>query len=125
MQPIIMQDWITIRGTSSTTPVAMSQSDWLMTAPFQDISFYLDVREVAGPVAVKFETAPSRDDAQGSSLFVAMASLSVSTVGQTVTNVYAANANFPVSHWTRWSLTGPGSAWDITFRVMAAGNSIC
>ena len=55
MQPIIMQDWTTIRGAASTTAI-MSQADWILTAPFQDISFYLDVREYQNTVQVSYET---------------------------------------------------------------------
>lgn len=122
MQPIIMQDWITIRGVASST-VVMSQADWILTAPYQDMTFYLDVREfdVAG-MTITYQTCPSRDDA----LFVGMgAAVGITAVGLTVTSYNLAGAPAaPVSHWTRWKLTGPASAWDVTFRVMAAGNSI-
>jgi hypothetical protein len=122
MQPIIMQDWTTIRGAASTT-VIQSQADWILTAPFQDISFYLDVREfgVAG-ITLAYETCPGRDDV----LFRAMTpALTIAGTSVVVTNIFASvAANTPVSHWTRWKLTGPASTWDVTFRIMAAGNVI-
>ncbi|CAN5425315.1 hypothetical protein BH09MYX1_BH09MYX1_58470 [soil metagenome] len=127
MQPIIMQDWITIRGTGTATTVTMSQSDWILTAPFQDITFYLDVREVTGTaVSITYETCPSRDD----NLFrnIGSAVVPISGAAVTVTSYTLAAAMIPVSHWTRWKLTGTGVgspvAWDVTFRVMAAGNSV-
>lgn len=121
MQPIIMQDWTTIRGAASTSAI-QSQNEWILTAPFQDISFYLDVREVSGTggVQVAFETCPSRDDV----LFHAMGTVTVTTPGVTVTNILALNAQFPVAHWTRWKLIGPAFLWDLTFRIMASGNNI-
>lgn len=122
MQPIIMQDWVTIRGAASTT-VIMSQADWIMTAPFQDIQFYLDVREASGgTINLSFETAPTRDEV----LFKLMGAAVIGITGAvtSVTSFTLANATVPVSHWTRWKLAGPAALWDVTFRVMAAGNSI-
>lgn len=122
MQPIIMQDWITIRGVSSGV-VIMSQSDWILTAPFQDIAFYLDVREQTATSTLAYETCPSRDEV----LFQPMGTVSISAgaLGLTVSRFALSGAPaVPVSHWSRWKLTGPASAWDITFRIMAAGNSV-
>lgn len=123
MQPIIMQDWITVRGTGTATSVIMSQADWILTAPFQDISFYLDVREFSGSsLGIEYQTCPARDDA----LFWSMgAVVPITTVVVTPTNyILSTNPTAPVSHWTRWKLTGTGTPWDVTFRIMAAGNSI-
>ena len=124
MQPIIMQDWLTVRGPTGTS-VTMSQADWILTAPFQDITFYLDVRELSGSAwTIGYETCPARDEA----LFKTMAAapVTISAVGVVVTNFFLAAAGTlaPVSHWTRWKLTGTGAPWDITFRIMASGNSI-
>ena len=106
MQPIIMQDWITIRGAASST-VIMSQADWILTAPFQDIAFYLDVREVTGTTpAISFETAPARDEVLFKNLGAAAINLAA---GLTVTSFTLANATVPVSHWTRWKIVGPAA----------------
>lgn len=126
MQPIIMQDWITIRGASANpaSSVTMSQADWIMTAPFQDITFYLDVREVTGATpAISYETSPARDEA----LFklLGAAPINMATGLPTITSFTLAGATVPVSHWTRWKIVGPTSAlWDVTFRIMASANSI-
>lgn len=123
MQPIIMQDWITIRGTTTSTVVIMSQADWILTAPFQDIVFYMDVREVSGTVAMHYQTCPARDDVLFQNLG-AVGGVAVAA-GLTVTSFPLANATVPVSHWTRWRLTASvGTPWDMTFRIMAAANSI-
>lgn len=125
MQPIIMQDWITIRGQSNNpaTTVTMSQSSWLNTAPFQDVTFFLDVREFTGTtVTLTFETSPGRDEV----LFQACVAAFTLVTGTAVKNCFLTTATVPVSNWTRWKLAGPQSVlWDATFRVMAAGNSIC
>lgn len=122
MQPIIMQDWVTIRGISNGT-VIQSQANWILTAPFQDITFYLDVREFTGATpTIQYETGPGRDDP----LFVKMGTAVTIAVGFVTTTYYANNASVPVSHWTRWKLNGPAvTPWDVSFRIMASGNSIC
>lgn len=126
MQPIIMQDWVTIRS-SVTGSVIMSQADWLLTAPFQDITFYLDVREVDGTsVSITYETCPGRDN--GLFRNIGSTTVPIAGAGVTVTSypMGVATVLAPVSHWTRWSLNGTVSSgvWSVTFRIMAAGNSI-
>jgi len=90
-----------------------------------DITFYLDVREFSGTtVTIAYETCPVRDQ----ELFVAMvAPATIAAVGPAtpVSVALAGNPNVPVSHWTRWKLVGTGTPWDLTFRIMAAGNSVC
>ena len=123
MQPIVMQDWITIRGAASTT-VIQSQADWIFTAPFQDVTFYLDVREFSpsAAVIVSYQTAPAREEAMFQNMFSTAAITTTGLIGPT--NVYLANAAIPVSHWTRWKLSAGALTWDLTFRIMMAGNSL-
>ena len=120
MRSIIMQDWLTVRGVANGI-VIQSQTDWILTAPFQDITFYLDVREVLGTPTISYDTCPVRDDV----LFQAMFTSAALAVGVAAPKtIFGATASFPVSHWTRWRLVGGAAAWDATFRVMACGNKI-
>ena len=120
MQPMVMQDWITIAGTANTN-IAMSQADWLLTAPFQDITFYFECRSLLSTPSIQYETSPGRDE----QLFFAMgANTAVATGVAAAKTFYTANANAPVSHWARWKLVAPNAAWNVTFRIMAAGNSL-
>lgn len=122
MTPLIMQDWITLKGPASTT-VVMSESAWLLTAQFQDITFYLETKSATGgTVTCTYETCPGRDQA----LFYPMGTaVNLSQGNVVVTNYYAAQAQAPVSHWTRWKISGPAAIWDATFRILATGNTIC
>jgi hypothetical protein len=43
MHAFILQDWTTIRG--GVTTVTQSEPDWLDLTPYQDIVFWIDVRE--------------------------------------------------------------------------------
>ena len=64
---------ITIRCTSSAT-VTQGESSWLDLAPYQDVSFYLDVREFTGTTpTIQFQTAPIKDE----TLFQAMLSSAI------------------------------------------------
>jgi len=123
MQPIVMQDWITIRGAASTT-VIQSQADWIFTAPFQDVTFYLDVREFSpvSAVTLAYQTAPAREEALFQTI-ASTAAINAATPFAPV-NVFLANALIPVSHWTRWKLSAGAATWDLTFRIMMAGNSL-
>jgi hypothetical protein len=121
MRSIIMQDWLTVRGVASGI-VIQSQTEWILTAPFQDITFYLDVREVTGTVTIAYETCPARDDRLFQAMFTSAALTAATAAPQTI---FASSNAVPVSHWSRWKLTGGAAAWDVTFRVMAAGNNIC
>jgi hypothetical protein len=123
MQPIIMQDWITVRGTGTTTSVVMSQPDWILTAPFQDITFYMEVRNITGTPVINYQTAPAKDDYLFQNLGAAAGITMVA--GVTVSPFTLSGATIPVSHWTRWRLTATaGAPWDVTFRVMASANAI-
>jgi len=134
----VLQDWITIRGntaTSGTGDIIQGESTWMGFSSFQDIVFWLDVREMTFPtggsaaVTFNFETSPSKD----SNLFTAMASIgpltSLSTPGlQTPLPkvILASSPTVPLATWVRWRLspnatTGP---WDATFRVLVAANRV-
>ncbi len=119
MRPIIMQDWITIQGTASVN-IVMSQVDWILTSTFEDITFYLECRRLTSTPSMQYETSPARDDA----LFYRMgAAVAIATGVTAAKNFYTANADAPVSHWTRWKLIAPAALWDVTFRIMASANS--
>lgn len=119
MKPIIMQDWVTIQGTSNVN-IVMSASEWLNTGTFEDISFYLECRRITSTPSLQYETSPNRDER----LFYLMGAAVAISVGVTAAkNFYVATAQAPVSQWTRWKLIAPAANWDVTFRIMASANS--
>lgn len=123
MQPIIMQPWLTVRGNGVT--IIQDAGEWLRTAPFQDMFFSIDVREITGAgTTVAVETSPNRDDA----LFQAAVSAFTPLVGNNYKQVLMSNAAIvaPMSEWSRWKVVLPaGATNDITFRIVAHGNRFC
>lgn len=134
MYGFLLQDWTTIRGTGGATGapglvVTQSESNWVSLQPYQDIIFFLEVREVTvptGAITLAYETSPLKDE----SLFVAMATvaaLAVTPVAITPTKVIlATTAGVPLARWVRWKLTSTttSGAWDATFRIAAAANAV-
>ena len=120
MIPILMEDWVTVRGNGVT--VIQDAAKWLDTGPYQDVFFSLDVREASG-ATVYLDTAPNRDEA----LFQAMATISPA-IGLNFKAIRMADGTLavPVSQWTRWRVVlGAGATNDITFRILVQGNRFC
>jgi len=131
MYGYVLQDWITVKGTNNNV-FNQSESDWLGFSSFQDIAFWVDVREVAvAGIVMNFQTCPTKDDV----LFQTMTgcSITINTVPQTPfliggttlpRVILASNPGIPLSTWVRWQLAPPNSNWDITFRVLASANRV-
>ena len=128
MYGYVLQDWITIKGTTTTTLI-QNESDWLGFSSFQDIVFWCDIRGITTTVTMLLQTAPTKDDILFQTL--SNCTLTVTTVATpyTVTGVLpksilAANPAVPLSTWVRWSLTPVAATWDITFRILASANRV-
>ena len=61
MRQILMQDWITVRGTAGQN-VTQAESAWIWTGPYQDMYFVVEVREVGVAITLNIETCPTRDE---------------------------------------------------------------
>lgn len=129
MYGYVLQDWITIRGSATLTDVVQGENDWMGFSSFQDIVFWVDIREVTNPTSgainLSLETAPTKDDI----LFQAMQTITGITTGVTLKpNILsAAGTTVPLATWVRWRLHPTGSStqpWDVTFRVLAAANRV-
>lgn len=109
-----------MQGTDTSTSIPQSASGWLELPEHEDIVIYADVRGTVGTVAISFETAPSRLE-QG---FVAMIGpITLSGPVVRVDKVLFATAAVPVAQFVRWRLTGGGTPWGATFRVVVAAYS--
>jgi len=120
MQSYLLQDWITLQGSSTVTVLTQSENDWLDLTGFQDIVTWLDVKEASGtsPV-VAFQTAPTQDEV----LFFNMGSVAISGPGLTTTVMLKETALLPLARWFRWQMQVGAAAWDITFRIWCAVNA--
>ncbi len=139
----VLQDWITIRGGTAGSPagdIIQGESTWMGFSSFQDIVFWLDVREAtistSQSLTFYFETSPSKD----SNLFVAMKTPStglaltpsytpgVQLDGGVVPRVILANTSGPpLATWVRWRIApsaGITLPWDATFRILVAANRV-
>jgi hypothetical protein len=124
----LLQDWITVRGNSSSVAgVTQSQELWLEIPQFADAVFWIDVSEVTNPssglVLLNLESSPTCDE----SLFQPVAGIVGMTPATTPTvikSVAGAGSTAPLSRYVRWriSTTGTGSAWSATFRIRLVGN---
>src|SRR5579883_1858565 len=56
MRSYLLQDWTTIRGASTLSTVTQQETDWLDLAPFQDVAFWIDVKEVTNTVTLALQT---------------------------------------------------------------------
>ncbi len=122
MHAFILQDWTTIRGAATVATVVQGEDNWLDLSAYQDLVFWVDVREATGTtVLMTFQTAPTKDE----SLFTQMVAATTLTAATTPTVVKAllSAAATPVARYVRWQIVGPAVAWDATFRVMVAANS--
>jgi hypothetical protein len=116
----VLQDLTTIQGTDTSASIPQSTSGWLELPEHEDLVFYTDVRGTTGTVAISFETAPSRLE-QG---FVAMIGpITLSGAAVRVDKALFATAVVPVAQFVRWHLTGSGTPWGATFRVVIAAYS--
>jgi hypothetical protein len=126
MQGWLLQDWVTIRGKNSggtlITSIAQGSENWIDIDDVEDLTFFLDIRELTTPAiqTVFYETSPTEQE----SSFVAMASLPPS-VGRAVTRVNSNVAGFPPARFIRWRIgtTSNTGDWDITFRIWLAAYS--
>ncbi len=121
MHSFILQDWITIRGATATTTVTQGESGWLDLTPYQDLIFWLDTREVTGAVTITFQTALTKDESLFTLITTGTALVAATT--PTIIKALLTTGGTPVARFCRWTLTGPASVWDASFRVYVAANS--
>lgn len=128
MYGYVLQDWITIRGNSTITSIVQGENDWMGLAPYEDIVFWLDCREItasSGTLVMNYETSPTKDE----NLFAGMVSgvtMSASTTPTITKVLLSQNPTVPLARWVRWriSVSGATAAWDTTFRILCAANAV-
>jgi hypothetical protein len=117
VQTLLLQDWLTVQ--CSVDSVTQSASSWLDVKEFEDLVFFLDVKQQSGPpTVISYQTAPARENAA----FVTLLSTSL-VAGTTATALLATYASVPVARFLRWQLSADG-AFNTTFRVWVAAHSL-
>lgn len=144
MYGYVLQDWITIRGTTAaagnayggTGDIIQGESTWMGFSSFQDVVFWLDVREATLPstgLNWYFETSPTKDQILFTSMpTAATAAISLATGWtpgvQSLTKVILASGpSVPLATWVRWRVSpinASAQTWDATFRVLCAANRV-
>lgn len=109
----MLQDWITLQGSSSSYTVTQSVRDWLGTGDYADVAFYLQTKEVSGTVTLTYQTSPVEDDV----FFVSMGTHTVTGATTRQSKYRYASAGTPLSSFLRYKASGLGSGWRITFRL--------
>ncbi len=134
MHGFVLQDYVTIRGSSTTQTITQSEHEWVDLSNFEDLITWIDVKEVtlSGNASVQFniQTAPIKDEF----LFVTMESAPLTvTVALTAPSVRkaildqtsnTAGAPIPLGRFVRWQLVAAGAtgSWDVVFRIVCCAN---
>ena len=126
----VLQNWTTIRAQTGGTTIIQDEDDWMGFSSFEDIVFWIDMREATVPASqtltLALQSSPSKDEALFQTM-VSAAWTSASSAGLVtpLPKVIQAQAPaVPLATWLRWqlSLSAGASPWDITFRVLLAAN---
>jgi hypothetical protein len=128
MDALILQDWCTIGGDLSAVTVTIPQEQlaWLDMSPYQDVFFWLDVRQMnngSGSILMNYETSPVEDDAYFVPVVTAFDMSSVHNVQRADARLN--DAIVAVARFLRWKITATptATAWDTTFRIFVTANS--
>jgi len=132
MHNYVLQEWITIRGTSSSTTITQGESGYLDLAPYQDVIFWILCMEAspsASTVYMNFQTSPTKEDYLFQPLSTSPTSpiaMNTSTSSSNPYKVLLVNTpNIPLARYVRWQLSGPSATpWDVTFRVLVQANAL-
>jgi hypothetical protein len=131
MYSFLFQDWTTLRLNAEQLSLTQSEADWVNMELFQDMVFWLEVRDaVLGGgdlMLLMYETAPAKDE----NLFTLMfdAPIVVTSSTPQITKVLRTQpTSCPPAKWVRWRLwnavTPPTSEWGATFRVHCSANAV-
>ncbi|MBI4955924.1 MAG: hypothetical protein HY908_28145 [Myxococcales bacterium] len=126
MHAFLLQDWISVRGTSTNATITQPLDGWLDMMRYQDPVFWTEMSQVGtgggGTMVVAYQTAPMQEDSYFTDITTVAAAAAATPV---VTKALLATATTPIARWLRWRVwfaTTPTGNWDITFRSWVAAN---
>jgi len=109
------------------------QDEWLDLSAYQDLTFWLDVRNVstvsggAATVTMYFETSPAADESLFQPVVVPNAANGLASIAASATPTIVKapmySAAVPIGRFLRWRLHSTTASWSATFRVLVAANS--
>lgn len=121
MKTCLLQDWVTVNAADGQT-VPQSAHQYIDLGQFEDLVFYLDVRQFENAPILSYETAPSRQD---SSFLPMIAPIAISAVGVRVDRAMFSTAAVPPARYVRWKITTVGGTWNMTFRIWMTAYRFC
>jgi hypothetical protein len=128
MHGFILQDWTTIRGGGSVTTITQQETDWLDLSPYQDVVFWIDVKETTnnstagGSPTLYLQTSPTLDDVFFQSMATGVTMVAAAAPTVLALLMASATTTVPVARYVRWQIVGT-TTWDATFRIALAANS--
>jgi hypothetical protein len=124
MHAFILQDWTTIRaGGSSTVTITQQETDWLDLAPYQDVVFWIDIKDSTNTPTIFMQTSPTLDDSLFQAIISGGTPMAPSGVPAVIPALMAsASTSIPLARYLRWQIVGTAT-WDATFRIAIAANS--
>lgn len=109
---VMLTDWITLKGNSSSDEVVQSMREWIDASQYADCAVYLAVRDYSGSPTVHYETSPTEDEV----FWQDMDSVAVTSTTSQLTKVLYSSASVPVARYIRYKVTAT-AAWSLTFKV--------
>lgn len=118
MDAVLLQNWTTVGGGTSSIIVAQDPSSYLDTTDVINLALWVQSSAVVaggGGVRLFLQTAPVREDG----VFTVMANVGLDLTVQVVPVPFATIA---CANWLRWALANPTAtaSWSATFRVFAS-----
>jgi hypothetical protein len=124
MYGLLLCDWTRVLGTSTSSPIIQGEDQWLDLAPYQDVVYWVDVRDVSGTVQLNLETAPTKDDLYFKPMVSAAGLTTLAAgVGPVAYPALVSSALVPLARWVRWKLISASGTWNVTMRIFASVNA--
>jgi hypothetical protein len=119
---VLLQNWITVRGATTTTDVRQDRSGYADLAGYKDLVVYLEVSDLSGRPLLAYETSPTNDDV----LFLNLDTAAfIPVVGVAAPKIFRFTSPLGavMSRYVRWRLpASSGAPWSLTFRVWLSAN---
>jgi hypothetical protein len=131
MRTILLQDWITVQGTSGgggVPSVTQTQGGWLDVSSFAAATFWIDVSQVTNPssaanVVLTFQTSPTLDEAYFQPVAPPINPLTINTTPQVVQTTRSLGL-VPLARYLRWKISTSNKdiagTFGATFRIRVA-----